>query len=899
MRSLLALVLLLVFPARATDTPTPAVNVGATESVPTAPARCEVTIEGHHGGLAGEIRYRADQSQVRTRVGWWASLSTGGDEAWLTLRPGQSFSEAYDLRLGCDARRRYRFVFTYGDTEYTHVFPSEDGYTQDRVIDLGAVSRFFGIAPGEDLEPQPVALEGLDLDGEWTRRESNNDPNDGMRIRIEGDHATITSVPETAGSAWREGGTLWRDIEPGGALRALGSNSRYYPAELTPTGADRLTLSIRHGGAGNDQTWVRSTGCWDANAVIQSGLHAPDIWVRFSTDLPSGFQSALRAARDAGAAIQTVALTPSDEWVVVAANTPCYSAGFPEDAREWIDRYVGAGNEIDVVAFGPGGRWLVVAEDLLRHTTNVSDGISAAIRRAQENGLRVTSVAFSPVPDERWALSAGGQATTGPARLALSNAVRAAGEGERPVHEIAVGPNDEWAMVAEDWFVTRDVPAGLREMLERYRTDERRRIDHVVLHEVDGQTRWAILSNGPEPPPAPTDLVNLFEQRITSDSTKMATGVPGDSTIYQKMKEHRITGLAVAVVQNNRVAWTRSYGLRRAQYPEEYVYPTTIFDAASLSKPVSYAAALQLVDAGAIGLTDPGVLYDLAGNDLPSRRDLDGIRAGEIHLAHLLNHCAGIQNEKGASGAQAIVPGGPMPTIRQIFRGKGPAASGNAIVRVDTLEVGEAFDYSGANSILVQALMDQHASGGYDGQVQRLLDGLGMSRSTFRRDFHERIPEGSLAFGHLIAGDGEVLTMRHQAYPNQAAAGLRATASDLARYIILLNQGGVYDGERLLEATTVDRFLGRDGVGAATGVAEAACGGRRSMRLGIYSAGLDTENERYWHGGLHGGFRTYLRGLPRQQGGVVILITGTLDDANAMRDEIRAALRAAYGWRSL
>src|SRR5690606_35754911 len=159
-----------------------------------------------------------------------------------------------------------------------------------------------------------------------------------------------------------------------------------------------------------------------------------------------------------------------------------------------------------------------------------------------------------------------------------------------------------------------------------------------VLHPDGDRLLWAVISNGPEPAPDAADLVNRVEH-----------GLPGDSTIYQRMKRHGITGLSIALVQNNEVAWARGYGLREFDLPESYVYPKTVFDAASISKPVSYAAALRLVDAGDLALTEPGVLLDLAGDELPDRSALEEIRADEIHLAHLLAHCAGIDNQKGRS----------------------------------------------------------------------------------------------------------------------------------------------------------------------------------------------------------------------------------------------------------
>src|SRR5690606_23844511 len=124
----------------------------------------------------------------------------------------------------------------------------------------------------------------------------------------------------------------------------------------------------------------------------------------------------------------------------------------------------------------------------------------------------------------------------------IREAMAAANAGRRPIHEVAIAPGGAWALVAEDWYATRGAPDGLREWLERYRTDEGRRIDHVVLHPDGDRLLWAIISNGPEPAPDAADLVNRVEH-----------GLPGDSTIYQRMKRHGITGLSIALVQNNEV----------------------------------------------------------------------------------------------------------------------------------------------------------------------------------------------------------------------------------------------------------------------------------------------------------------------------------------------------------
>jgi CubicO group peptidase (beta-lactamase class C family) len=635
--------------------------------------------------------------------------------------------------------------------------------------------------------------------------------------------------------------------------------------------------------------------------------------IRYSTALPSALQTALVTARDAGAAIQTVALTPDSEWVVVAANVPCYSDGFPSAPREWIDRYAASGHEIDVVAFGPGGRWLVLAEDLIRRTTSTSRAILENARAASAQGYRATSFAFSDAPDTGWVLTAGGRPYAASFRnvdSGIREAVLAANAGDHDLHEVAIAPGGAWVLVAEDFYASRGLPASLLTWLDRYRTADRRRIDHVVLHPMGGALRWIIVSNTPEPDPDPGDLPDLVEH-----------GLPGDSTIYQRMKQHGITGLSVALIENNEVAWARAYGLREFDHAESYVYPKTVFDAASISKPVTYAAALQLVDSGALDLTETGVLLELADRPLtpvhtevgilPSRERLLDLRADEIHLAHLLSHCAGIDNQKGTSGAQAFSPNDPLPSIRDIVEGARPARQSNRIVRVDSLQVGEMYDYSGANSVLVQALIEHHASDGYDGQVQDLLDALSMERSTFDTGFWRTADPAWFARGHRTDSTRTTTSKRNvKIYPNQAAANLRSTPSDLAQFVIMLNQGGVYRGRRLLANRTVDLFLGRDGT---NGVADSACddaargmmSNRRDglrMQLGISARDQNTPGELFWHRGLNDGYRTIFYGTPQQRGGLVIFLTGSFGewsqgrDVENMRLEIKNAVENVYGW---
>ena len=849
---------------------------------------CDITFRGRHGGASDEITIDFRESQVRTRVGWWAAIARGRgewggdgpDPGTVTLRPGDTFERDYSLTFGCNARRRYRFHITADGNEHTLTYPSEDEFTQQTLVDLGDVSRFFGwIEPGAGpVAGAPVEINGTSLEGEWVRIGNNYDPHNRMRIQVSGDQATLTYVPETADrGAWREGDLIWQGISSDGSLDVLGSNDRYYDARLTPDGSTRLEIDVLYNGVGNDQTWERSGGCWSEEYMADYGQSTPDMWVRFSTDLPAEAQNALRAARNAGAAIQTFTFTPAGEWVVVAANRPCYSSGFPSNVREWIDQYIESGREIDVVAFGPGGRWLVVAEDYLRRASNVSDDIMEEIRQVQSQNQRLTSFAFSNEPGG-WVFTAGGAAYMGPSLADdTEGAIAASNAGRRAIHEISISSDGAWVLVAEDWYASSGLPAPLLRQQDRYRTDEERRIDHIVLHPEEGGTLWAIISNKAEPDPAPTDLINLLEH-----------GLPGDSSIYQRMKLHGITGLSIAVIENNAVAWRRGYGLREFDVPESYVYPRTVFDAASISKPVSGVAALQLVDSGDIDLTETGILWELMDDELPANLSLRALLPGNIHLAHLMSHCAGIDHANGSSGAQSFTPGADLPTLAEMFLGESPASSNRQVVRIDSVGIGERYDYSGANFLMVQAIIEHFAEGGFDGQTERLLSDLNMRSSTFDDRSLPTLMD-RYARGHSSDSTNTVITKKDVLiFPNKAAANLKTTATDLAQFVIMLNQGGEYAGRRVLREETVNRMLRRDAPMGST-LVEQNC-----TSPGTSGLAMEISNSGFWHSGSHNGFRTYIFGYPLKDAGLILLMTGRKPNGTTLQREIRTQFKALY-----
>lgn len=122
---------------------------------------------------------------------------------------------------------------------------------------------------------------------------------------------------------------------------------------------------------------------------------------------------------------------------------------------------------------------------------------------------------------------------------------------------------------------------------------------------------------------------------------------------WEQLLEHAvIPGMAVAVLQDGRVRWASGFGRTDASAGRA-VDENTVFEAASLSKPVLAYIALRLADAGTLDLDRPLAEY------LPEPQLATELRAGGITARTVLVHTTGLQNERMGNQplALAFAPG--------------------------------------------------------------------------------------------------------------------------------------------------------------------------------------------------------------------------------------------------
>ena len=341
--------------------------------------------------------------------------------------------------------------------------------------------------------------------------------------------------------------------------------------------------------------------------------------------------------------------------------------------------------------------------------------------------------------------------------------------------------------------------------------------------------------------------------------------VEGDKTwsIAERLKHYGVEGVSVAVIRDNKIEWAKGYGIADAE-TRQPVTASTLFQAASISKPVSAMGALVLVEDGKLSL-DGDINKFLKGWKVPSN---DYTAKAPVTLEGLLSHTAGLT----VHGFPGYGAGATVPAVNQILDGASPANTG--AVRV-TLAPGSQFRYSGGGYTIAQLAMTDVTGQAFPALMQRLVLGpLAMKESTF----DQPLPAARLAeaaAGYRI--DGKPVDGKRHTYPEMAAAGLWTTPSDLARFAIGL-QKMLHGGKGPLSQKMAENMI--------------------TPRKEGYALGLGIEEEgraRYFqHGGANEGFRTLMVASENRGYGVVVMTNS--DNGTPLIEEIVRAVAAAYYW---
>lgn len=332
---------------------------------------------------------------------------------------------------------------------------------------------------------------------------------------------------------------------------------------------------------------------------------------------------------------------------------------------------------------------------------------------------------------------------------------------------------------------------------------------------------------------------------------------PLDRLMTTFLADHEVPGAALAVTRDGRLVYARGFGL---SHPERGtpVEPTSLFRIASVSKPLTAVATLQLVERGKLGLDDRAFAILGLEPHMEPGTQVDP-RLERITVRHLLQHTAGWDRD---------VSFDPIGRVRQISRSLGvPLPIGpEAIIRYMMgrpldFDPGERFAYSNLGYLVLGRLIARLGEKEYESYIrEEVLGPLGVTRPRLGHGAVEERAAGEVAYvprrgrpGPAVVGPhiGRIVPICDGAENLEgfeAHGGWIASAVDLVRFATAFDRP---DACPLLGAGTIATMFERP-----PGAPGFEPGGR--PKEAYYGCGWDVRpmgagRLNTWHGGLIAG----------------------------------------------
>jgi CubicO group peptidase (beta-lactamase class C family) len=367
-----------------------------------------------------------------------------------------------------------------------------------------------------------------------------------------------------------------------------------------------------------------------------------------------------------------------------------------------------------------------------------------------------------------------------------------------------------------------------------------------------------------------SDTASIAERVAAVEGTLLPpvtiAGQPAGFSLGIRMAFYDVPGVSIAVINDRMVEWTRAYGVKDVSTLDP-VTTETLFQAASISKPVTALAALRLVREERLALdVDLNTLlvsWKIPDNEYTTDR--------KVTLRDLLSHRSGLTNSIGAYASDER----DLPTLIEALDGASPLKP--RAVRVEFVP-GTRSQYSGGAFTVLQVLLsDVTGSTFHDFMREVVLTPLGMRHSFF----HQPLPSDLSPFAATAHGpDGDPHPGGWRVLNEAAAGGLWTTPSDLARFVVELQQAARGQSDRILDSTLTARML--------------------TPELGRWGLGIALVGEgrarHFTHTGWNrGGYRSLIIGFPETGQGAVIMTNGESHGTEFIAEVVRA-IAQVYDW---
>jgi CubicO group peptidase (beta-lactamase class C family) len=258
-----------------------------------------------------------------------------------------------------------------------------------------------------------------------------------------------------------------------------------------------------------------------------------------------------------------------------------------------------------------------------------------------------------------------------------------------------------------------------------------------------------------------------------------------DGFLYSKMSEAKLPSLTVAIIKDNAIFYTRTFGLKNI----ESGWPTTIktnYGIGSITKSFTALGIGKLVEEGKIKFRDLVIAY------LPEFKKYKAFEELEIH--HLLSHSSGIP----ALGSAEVLIFNAIGLNKKWM----PTATSDDMVtffdQVDEWRLtdpGKRYFYFNEGYNLLGEIISRVSQRDYVKFIkEEILKPLEMNRSFFSKEELEN--DKDYAMPYLIKDGKPVLSVIP--WGAGAAGGLMSNIIDLSHYITMYLSRGEYNGKRII-----------------------------------------------------------------------------------------------------
>ena len=324
--------------------------------------------------------------------------------------------------------------------------------------------------------------------------------------------------------------------------------------------------------------------------------------------------------------------------------------------------------------------------------------------------------------------------------------------------------------------------------------------------------------------------------------------------VPELMKKSNVPGVSIALIRRGKTIWLHGFGVKEAGTSQP-VTGETVFEAASLSKPVFAYGVLKLVDQGKLGLDVPLTTY------LPKPYIPGDQRLAKITARIVLSHRTGFPNWRD---------GDSLPLY---------------------FTPGERFSYSGEGYIYLQRVVEQITGKRLNKYMtETVFTPLGMTSSSYvwRPDF-----DALTATGHDSDGKPTPLWKPKEA---GAASTLNTTAKDYALFVeAVVNRKGLKPAT-LREMETPQIALDPE---CRICIKRQPTQLSKNLFWGLgWGIQLTDQGEAMWHWGDNGAFKCFVMAEPRTKSGAVMFANSEngLQMAEPLIDQAMGMKSPAFAW---